>query len=57
MNIDNYNDLIYAGGVLCAYCQAHPDACNCCMITHLLDDAFAEALNSGIIDNYDDEEE
>ena len=55
MTADLYNDITNAGHVLCQYCEAHE--CNNRMVTHLLDDAYIEAVNAGIIENYENEDE
>ena len=41
--------LSMAGKALCEYCEN--DECSCCQVTHLMDDAYAEAVEEGIVDD------
>lgn len=42
-----YNKLTAAGRTLCEYCEN--DECECCHVTRLMDDAYVEAVNAGIV--------
>lgn len=44
-----YDDLMDAKNKLCNYCEA--DECERCIVTQLADDAHAEAIEAGIIED------
>ena len=44
-----YNEIIAAGKALCEYCEN--DECSCCQVTRLMDDAYIEAVEEGIVDD------
>lgn len=48
MTDEYYNRLTKAGSVLCDYCEA--EECESCMVSRLMDDAYTEAANAGIIE-------
>lgn len=43
-----YNKLTAAGRALCEYCEN--DECECCQVTRLMDDAYVEAVDAGIVE-------
>lgn len=47
MTKDMYYKLEKASKTLCEFCDN--DACECCQVTRLMDDAYAEAVDSGAI--------
>ena len=55
MTTDMYNDITFAGHILCQYCESKE--CNSCMINRLLDDAYIEAVESGIINGIIDNDD
>lgn len=44
-----YNKLTTAGRTLCEYCESNE--CSCCQVTRLMDDAYIEAVEEGIVDD------
>ena len=48
IDADTYTKIMDARRTLCDYCEN--DACENCIVTHLADDAYAEADEAGIID-------
>lgn len=49
MTKELYEKLEMAGKALCEYC-ANAE-CSCCQVTSLLDDAYIEAIEEGIIED------
>lgn len=47
MTKDMYDKLEKASKTLCEFCDN--DTCECCQVTRLMDDAYSEALDSGVI--------
>lgn len=47
MTKDLYDKLEKASKTLCEFCDN--DACESCQVTHLMDDAYTEAIDSGVI--------
>ena len=43
-----YNKLTAAGRTLCEYCENNE--CECCQVTRLMDDAYVEAVEEGIVE-------
>lgn len=44
-----YNEINAAAKILCEYCEN--DECSCCQVTRLMDDAYIEAVEGGIVDD------
>ena len=44
-----YNKLTAAGRTLCEYCENNE--CECCQVTRLMDDAYVEAMEEGIVED------
>ena len=51
MTKELYEKLSIAGKALCEYCEN--DECSCCQVTRLMDDAYIEAVEEGIVDEYE----
>lgn len=49
MTKELYEKLSIAGKALCEYCEN--DECSCCQVTRLMDDAYIEAVEEGIVDD------
>ena len=49
MTKELYEKLNMAGKALCEYCEN--DECSCCQVTRLMDDAYIEAVEEGIVDD------
>ena len=47
MDEKKYEKIDHAGKVLCEFCQN--DECEKCQVTRLLDDAYVEAVEAGIM--------
>lgn len=46
---EQYNNLVNARETLCDYCEN--DACENCIVTLLLDQAYVEAVDAGIVED------
>ena len=49
MTKELYEELNKAGKVLCKYCENNE--CSNCQVTHLMDDAYVEAVEEGVVDD------
>lgn len=49
MTKEKYDELVEARRALCGYCEN--DECESCQVTRLLDDAYAEAADAGIVED------
>ena len=49
MTKELYEKLDMASKTLCEYCENAE--CSCCQVTRLMDDAYAEAVEEGIVDD------
>ena len=49
MTKELYEKLSMAGKALCEYCEN--DECSCCPVRRLIDDAYIEAVEEGIVDD------
>lgn len=49
MTKEKYQELTKAGNVLCNWCEN--DECEKCQVQILLDEAYAEALEEGAVEN------
>ena len=49
MTKELYEKLSMAGKALCEYCEN--DECSCCQGRRLIDDAYIEAVEEGIVDD------
>lgn len=49
MTKELYEKLSMAEKTLCDYCEN--DVCSCCQITRLMDEAYIEAIENGIVDD------
>lgn len=49
MTKELYEKLEMAGKTLCEYCENAE--CSCCQVTNLLDDAYIEAVEEGIVED------
>lgn len=47
MTEEEYQEIKHAGAVMCRFCEA--DHCTNCQVTELLDDAYNEAVDAGLI--------
>ena len=46
---ERYETLQKASSTLCEYCENNE--CSCCQVTRLMDDAYVEAIEEGIVDD------
>lgn len=49
MTKELYEELNTAGKVLCKYCENNE--CSNCQVTRLMDDAYVEAVEEGVVDD------
>ena len=49
MTKELHEELNKAGKVLCKYCENNE--CSSCQVTHLMDDAYVEAVEEGVVDD------
>ena len=50
MTEEKYQELTKAGNVLCNWCEN--DECEKCQVQILLDEAYAEALEEGVVEKF-----
>ena len=55
MTKELYERLTKASSALCSYCDN--DECEACQVTRLMDDAYVEAVEAGIVEGEESEEE